>query len=119
MLLFLFGSTEAYQLLKLPLLVKHYVHHKRGNPELTVVAFLKMHYPNKIVVDADFQQDMQLPFKTNGAKILQTASVVLPAPRIIIETIPAPLVKQSIALHQEQLNPLQPSQDIFQPPRCI
>lgn len=119
LLLFLFGSTEAYQLLKLPLLVKHFIEHKKENPAISIAMFIRMHYQKKIVVDDDFQKDMQLPFKTNDACCLLTASTSLPSPIITIEILSTPLVKKTITLHKENLIPLQNPQDIFQPPKFM
>lgn len=115
--LFFFGNTEAYQLLKLPLLVKHYIKHKHEDPAISFIAFLQLHYQDKTVVDADFQQDMQLPFKTNDAKMIQLASVSLPSPRISIEILPTPVVKKTLSIHHEQLYSLNTPHDIFQPPK--
>jgi hypothetical protein len=61
LLIYLVSTTEAYQLLKIPLLIGHYREHKKQYPEITVAAFLKMHYdhPQK---DADYETDQKLPF---------------------------------------------------------
>ena len=64
LVVYLFGSTDAYQLLKLPLLVGHYVKHKRESPYITLGSFFKMHYIDPQPFDDDYKQDMQLPFKT-------------------------------------------------------
>ncbi|HMP94013.1 MAG TPA: hypothetical protein PKD90_14115 [Phnomibacter sp.] len=61
--LHLVTTTEAYQLLKLPALVWHYVEHIRQDAELGLPEFLLMHYAEAQTFDADWQQDMQLPFK--------------------------------------------------------
>lgn len=68
-------------------------------------------------MDDDFQQDQKLPFKTNDADGLLTASISFPSPRIIIEILPTPTVKQKFSIHNEHLHPLVSDQDIFQPPR--
>ena len=116
--LFLFGSTEAYQLLKIPMLVNHFIKHKKEDASITFVGFLRMHYNKKIIVDNDFQQDMQLPFKTNDdTDGCLTGSISLPAPRIIIDIISIPLCIQKFTILNEQLHPLIAEQDIFQPPR--
>jgi hypothetical protein len=70
LILFLLQSTELGELLKLPLLVEHYSQHVHLHPGTTVVGFLKMHYFDKTVVDKDYAQDMQLPFKTLDKHIL-------------------------------------------------
>ncbi len=64
LILFLLQNTELGELLKVPLLVGHYHQHLHLHPGTTVIGFLKMHYLDKTVVDEDYAQDMQLPFKT-------------------------------------------------------
>jgi len=59
--LFLFSTTELYQLLKVPILVEHFMEHKKLNSEMTFEAFLKTHYDNP-VKDADYKTDRKLPF---------------------------------------------------------
>lgn len=59
--LYLLSTTELNQLLKLPILIEHYVEHKNLNPEMTLVAFFKMHYDHP-VKDADYKTDRKLPF---------------------------------------------------------
>lgn len=64
LLLFLMQTTQLGEFGKLPLLVTHYLQHKSLYPHTTMVGFFKMHYIDKTIVDADYAQDMQLPFKT-------------------------------------------------------
>ena len=59
--LYLLSTTELNQLLKLPVLIEHYVEHKNLNPEMTLLAFFKMHYDHP-VKDADYKTDRKLPF---------------------------------------------------------
>lgn len=66
--LILNGATELHQLLKLPLLIQHYMHHQSEDPSLSFLAFLKIHYtdtqhPN----DNDDREDNELPFKSTGS----------------------------------------------------
>lgn len=58
-----FSSTQAYQLLKLPVLVEHYISHKKSS-EMTFWEFIKIHYLQEMKKDADFAKDQKLPFKT-------------------------------------------------------
>ena len=59
--LYLLSTTELNQLLKLPVLIEHYVEHKNLNPEMTLLAFFKMHYDHP-VKDVDYKTDRKLPF---------------------------------------------------------
>lgn len=52
--------TEMNELLRLPLLVEHYLEHRSQVPEMSFVQFLAMHYKTDVAHDAT---DMELPFK--------------------------------------------------------
>jgi hypothetical protein len=69
---YLFSTTQLRELLKLPMLVQHYIEHKAENKNITFLGFLDMHYAHGNVKDADYDKDMKLPFKT----ITLNASVI-------------------------------------------
>lgn len=62
--LYLCTSTQLGQLFKIPAFIHHYKTHKQQNKNLSLFAFLKMHYANDNVIDDDYDDDMKLPFKT-------------------------------------------------------
>ncbi|MBP6730634.1 MAG: hypothetical protein KA149_01160 [Chitinophagales bacterium] len=68
----------GYQLLKLPKLVTHFLEHRAENKQMTLTAFLVMHYLSPTVVDADYEHDMQLPFKTEAISLPQGAIALIP-----------------------------------------
>lgn len=115
--IYLFGTTEAYQALKLPLLIEHYVKHKHENPRLTLVGFLRLHYSGKAVFDADYRQDMRLPFKTQENTSVFSAVNDVPQPVCI--RIESPLVVSTdyILLDARIDLPAFPN-SVFQPPRA-
>ena len=85
LLLFSASFTEAGQLLRLPLLVKHYATHRSNDNTLTLAAFIQQHYLEGHHSDGDEQQDNQLPFKTytvntSAAPFLLAAAPVLLQP---------------------------------------
>ncbi|MGV6943468.1 hypothetical protein [Sphingobacterium kyonggiense] len=63
---YLISTTELSQLLKVPALVEHFFEHKEKDPEMTVMAFLKIHYQGDHFKDhpkdEDYDQDQRLPF---------------------------------------------------------
>lgn len=61
---YLMGTTPVGQLCKLPLLFSHFQQHKAESENLSFIDFLKMHYFNGDPKDADYKDDMKLPFKT-------------------------------------------------------
>lgn len=70
LLIYLFSYTPLRELIKLPMLVTHYVYHAEASPGITVRHFFEMHYGKDAAHDADFQQDQQLPFKTTDVNTL-------------------------------------------------
>jgi hypothetical protein len=71
--IYLFSATEFSQLLKLPLLVEHFIEHKEENKQITLWEFLDMHYAKTTTKDADYDKDMKLPFKSTGNSVSFTA----------------------------------------------
>ena len=62
---YLTSFCEVRQLAKFPNLVEHFISHKLSNSDMSIFAFLKMHYIDAQVKDTDYKQDMKLPFKTH------------------------------------------------------
>lgn len=62
--LFTLSTTEAGQLLKLPLLVSHYFKHKSEGRSTNFIGFIKEHYTGNEEKDSDSKEDQQLPFKS-------------------------------------------------------
>lgn len=69
---YLLVSTPAVEVLKLPVLLEHYLEHRAEAPEMGFGEYLKLHYFSGIEYDADYARDMQLPFKS-----ISLASVLL------------------------------------------
>jgi hypothetical protein len=59
----IFSFTPLKEILKAPVLFIHYNIHLGETPEMTIREFLDMHYMHGLVMDKDFEQDQQLPFK--------------------------------------------------------
>ena len=66
--IYLFSFSEARQFLKLPHLVEHYYTHVEKDHSTTLFSFLKMHYWDNHGQDADYKEDMKLPFKTHDSQ---------------------------------------------------
>ncbi|MCJ7935908.1 MAG: hypothetical protein MUW56_20340 [Chryseobacterium sp.] len=75
--LYLVSTTELYQLLKLPVLIEHYIEHKELNPDMSLTAFLKTHYDNP-VKDSDHDTDQKLPFVSH-ANLLSVVFTISPS----------------------------------------
>lgn len=117
LMVYTFGATDAYQLLKLPLLVKHYNKHRRESAGISFADFMRMHYSGKLVIDDDFQQDLQLPFKTHETECCLTIATVMPAPIEIGEQPAVQFVVTHPVFNDKVPGFLSP-RSIFQPPRA-
>ncbi|MES2286220.1 MAG: hypothetical protein V4547_11070 [Bacteroidota bacterium] len=71
---FLYANTELHQLLKLPVLVHHYLeHHEEGNGA-SFAGFLYSHYNNeKSHSDNNHHDHQNLPFKTIDCTNIHTS----------------------------------------------
>ncbi len=74
--LYLVSTTELYQLLKMPLLIEHYIQHKSLNSEMSLTAFLKTHYDHP-VKDSDHDQDQKLPFVSHASLLSVAFTLIL------------------------------------------
>ncbi|WP_374540438.1 hypothetical protein [Flavobacterium sp.] len=90
---YLFSMTEVHQLLKMPLLVEHYLEHKQENKQLSLLSFFEMHYLNGQHLDSDQDKDMQLPFKNFQDN---HPNVVLALPEQITFFEPQPAVQDEL-----------------------
>ena len=112
------GATEAYQLMKLPYLFEHYQTHQQFDKGISFSKFIDMHYFDNQTYDSDYQQDMELPFKSSNRTIslLNFMSVFTPK-SIIIQPIEFPIAR-TYALEDDRFDLATKLSAIFQPPRA-
>lgn len=70
----LLAQTELHQLLKLPVLISHFMEHRAVNPHISLGSFLALHYLNAPIHDDDYERDQQLPFKASDCMTSQVHS---------------------------------------------
>lgn len=73
---YLIACTEFAQLLRVPLLVSHFVEHKQENKSISFGEFLLIHYVAEYGSDGDYEQDTNLPFKTVDGSAVQIVAFV-------------------------------------------
>jgi hypothetical protein len=117
LLTYLFGCTDASQVIRFPLLVKHYMRHKHDDPSITIGSFLKMHYVGQQPIDSDYQQDMQLPFKTPLDVSMTNVPTVLPIEPQLSFSDPV-IVQVKYSLLNDQIPLYSFPHSIFQPPKA-
>jgi hypothetical protein len=77
--IYLFSTTEAHQLLKLPIVFQHYAEHQLEDKNISFIEFLDIHYMHGSPSDADYDRDMQLPFKSSVDCISNISFASVPA----------------------------------------
>ena len=118
MSLYLLGATEAYQLLKLPNLIAHYQTHQQITKGISFSKFIDMHYFSVQTYDSDFQQDMELPFKSSNRTISLLNFVSVFAPKNYSIQPIAFSVNRSYAVVDDRFDLSTKLNAIFQPPRA-
>lgn len=116
--LYILGATEAYQLLKLPFLFEHYKTHQKFNQQLTFSKFIDIHYFTTATYDSDYQQDMQLPFKSSNrtVSLLNFDSYFIA--KLFIEPIVFFTSQKKHQLYNDRNYASNKLDNIFQPPRA-
>lgn len=84
--LYLAAATPLAELLKLPVLMEHFREHAHERPAITLAGFILLHYFSGSPRDADYDRDMQLPFKT-----LELTPVAFAATHLAPEPLSWPL----------------------------
>ena len=115
---FLFASTEAHQLLKLPLVFEHYAEHRKEDRNMSFLEFLVMHYLSGSPRDADYERDMQLPFKTHGDTPGSSTHTFVPL-MVVYQCSPPPATELPVLrpAATDDLSPAGYHSGIWQPPR--
>jgi hypothetical protein len=116
--LYILGATEAYQLLKLPFLFEHYKTHQKFNQQLTFSKFIDIHYFTTTTYDSDYQQDMQLPFKSSNrtVSLLNFDSYFMA--KVFIDPIVFFPSQKKYLLYNDRNYASNKLDNIFQPPRA-
>ena len=116
--LYILGATEAYQLLKLPFLFEHYKTHQKFDQQLSFSKFIDIHYFTTTTYDSDYQQDMQLPFKSSN----RTVSLLNFDSYFIVKLFVEPIVlftsQKEHPLYNDRDYASNKLDNIFQPPRA-
>lgn len=116
--IYLIPSLQLYQFLKVPNLLEHYQHHVQVNPALSFTDFLSLHYFNGDVKDADYQQDMKLPFKkAELANAVTSLAFFIPEPLETPQFIRNSI--ESVVGSHHQLNVKPYFSGIWQPPQRV
>lgn len=101
----------------MPLLVKHFIEHREKDKNLSLWNFLNMHYAGNDAKDADYDEDMKLPFKSHNGCVTSFIIGFLPANNM--ELIAKPVYGEDKAYSDYVEKFLTPTylSSIWQPPK--
>jgi hypothetical protein len=114
---YLFATTEAKQLLKLPVVFEHYAEHKQDDKQMTMLKFLSIHYLHGSPRDKDYDRDMKLPFKTSGDCISTVSSDIIPVTFQFSIVNPIEISLKPIFIHTYEFILSSFPSTIWQPPK--
>ena len=116
--IYLFGATEACQLLKVPFLINHFLEHNASKKNaISFISFLKLHYSDRDAGNTDGHQHSKLPFKTVDVCCI-AGHTVIPASEICFQLAEYHPVAITYANYQTGDHLLTRTGDIFQPPKA-
>jgi hypothetical protein len=107
-----------HQLLKLPVLIEHFVEHKELNPSISFLDFLSMHYTATENHDGDSNStDTELPFKSHDNCVAMSVSASTPASFESFTFNPLSVFQNNIPIHTEAHFASSFLSNIWQPPQ--
>lgn len=112
------SSTELSQLLRIPLLIEHFIEHNQEGNQLSITEFFHMHYFEKQHMDADYDKDMQLPFKTIDRNTIQVVAFI-PFNNSYLEVKPIYTKSVKLDTYKSLFIDSDYLSSIWQPPRSI
>lgn len=113
--MYVFSFTEMHQLLKLPVLVEHFIEHKSLSGTLTFFDFLELHYTSETNHDT---HDHELPFK-DFDHCVTVQTMVIPSVKIELTEELIPNTKVAYTTFYKQSIPSSHLSEIWQPPRLV
>lgn len=111
---YVISFTEVHQLIRLPLLVVHFVEHKALSKDITFFEFLELHYSTETAHD---DRDMELPFK-DCSHCVATQTVVLPDFKIDFQQEIVAFAFQVHTVFYKKFIPSSYLSEIWQPPKA-
>ena len=119
LILYLFSSTEIFELLKFPILIQHYQDHQKKHPKISFASYVCEHYTHGDVEDADKEEDRKLPYKNidcfhfTSFTVLPTVTTVEFAENIVFKLFKAPPNGYNIVFSSDNFS------SIWQPPKIV
>lgn len=103
--------------MKIPVLFEHYREHQAQNNVNGFWSFIKIHYFDAYIIDKDYQEDRQLPFRDMDCGMVVNMTICSFTPIAMDLQPPVEPIREFFHFNDGRA-PQFTSFDIFQPPRC-
>ncbi len=117
LIVFLFANTELHELVKIGVFIEHYTEHQKQNKDMGLLDFIILHYFSGNIVDDDYAQDMQLPFKTSDCNN-PVPTIPIPLPEFSDLPPGVPADAGPLPIYDQSMLPASHTADIWQPPKA-
>ncbi|WP_317897876.1 hypothetical protein [Aurantibacillus circumpalustris] len=104
-------------MVKIPILIEHFIEHKEKDQSLSLWQFLDMHYAQGDLKDADYDQDMKLPFKSHDGCLNSSTVIFVNANFETLEAKSLTSLANTYSVYNEPLLPSAYLSFIWQPPK--
>ena len=112
------SATELHELVKLPVLLTHYMHHKEENKNLSFESFINLHYSDKKADNNEQDNHQQLPFKSHPEMAFATSFIaLLPSFEKLEIKVPNTQPEKEIIISQNESYSTAYLSNIWQPPK--
>lgn len=115
--IYLISLTELNQLVKLPVLIEHFIEHKEKDDRLSLLSFLNMHYAQHSSKDADNDKDMKLPFKSHEGCVNSITLAFIPNNFEGFSAKPTFVENKTYSIYYEEFLQSTFLSSIWQPPK--
>jgi hypothetical protein len=115
---YLFSFTPLKEFVRLPVFFVHYYEHLGSDSKLTISDFIDMHYFHGIIMDEDYERDMQLPFKDAQNLINSSVFTFTDVSHFTMPEINTPFdIHHKINVHFQDYIQKSADLSIFHPPK--
>ncbi len=117
---FLFANTELHQLLKLPVLLHHFIDHKETDNTISFLDFVKKHYGEKNSNSHNHNNEHEkLPFKSNDGCGIVHSSIAFCASYSFVFNYQTPVISNNNVNYSENYISSAIQSSIWQPPKTV
>ncbi|MET3114317.1 hypothetical protein AAKU52_002051 [Pedobacter sp. CG_S7] len=109
-------NTYLIEVFKIPNLVSHFIQHKALDNRVDVIDFIVMHYIGDEIIDSDYKEDMELPFKK--IEVHSIIPFAIPVHHTVLEKVQFSILA-AIKINPKVPEHYNPSKGcLFKPPRA-